>query len=121
MGRSIYQLYHKLPEVQGRVIQTSSWVIGGHAAGINFREGKAGTDFSDSNPFIPHYVKPSKTGRQQLNFVLSRIQNIFREDLLEGYTNADWDGIYTSSSTISSFKHTVVRSSADIYTKDYKY
>lgn len=55
-GKSIYQLYHKLPEVQGRVIQTSTWVIGGKAAGINFREGKAGTDFVDMNPFLPHYV-----------------------------------------------------------------
>lgn len=56
MGRSIYQLYTKLPEVQGRVIQTSSWVIGGEVAGINFREGKAGTDFADFSPFVPHYV-----------------------------------------------------------------
>jgi len=55
-GKSVYQHYHKLPEAQGRVIQTSSWVIAGVAAGINFREGKAGTNFADMNPFLPHLV-----------------------------------------------------------------
>ena len=57
LGKSIYQLFWKLPDAQGRVIQTSSWVIGGKAAGIAFREGKAGTDFIDLNPFIPHIVR----------------------------------------------------------------
>ena len=57
LGQSIYQLYNKLPTAQGRVIQTSSWVINGLPAGINFREGLEGTDFSDMNPFLPHVVK----------------------------------------------------------------
>ena len=39
------------------MIQTSSWVVGGKAAAINFREGKNGTHFSDKSPFIPHFVK----------------------------------------------------------------
>jgi len=29
LGKSIYQLFWKLPDAQGRVIQTSSWVVGG--------------------------------------------------------------------------------------------
>jgi len=56
-GKSIYQLFYKLPEAQGRVIQTSTWVIGGQPAGIIFREGKAGTNFEDRNPVVPHIVK----------------------------------------------------------------
>lgn len=39
------------------MIQTSSWVIAGMAAGINFREAKAGTHFGEMSPFLPHYVK----------------------------------------------------------------
>ena len=42
--------------MQGRVIQTSTWVVVGGAAAINFREGKENTRFTDQNPFIPHYV-----------------------------------------------------------------
>lgn len=68
LGKSIYQKYHKLPESQGRVIQTSSWVISGVAAGINFREGKAGTDFADKNPFLPHYVKNKKAKKNSMTF-----------------------------------------------------
>ena len=37
-------------------MQLSSWVVSGVAAGINFREGKEGTDFGDISPFLPHYV-----------------------------------------------------------------
>jgi len=59
-GKSIYQLFYKLPEAQGRVIQTSTWVVGGQPAGIIFREGKAGTNFEDRNPVVPHIVKGSK-------------------------------------------------------------
>lgn len=75
LGHSIYQVYHKLPEAQGRVIQTSSWVIGGKAAGINFREGKAGTNFGDKNPFLPHYVvNKNPRRRQQLKLKASASQ-----------------------------------------------
>ena len=68
LGQSVYQLYKKLPEVQGRVIQTSSWIISGMAAGVNFREGKAGTHFSDKSPFLPHYVKQVGKGKQTYRF-----------------------------------------------------
>ena len=57
LGHSIYQLYKQLPESQGRVIQTSSWIVNSKAAGLNFRETKAGTHFSDNSPFLPHIVK----------------------------------------------------------------
>jgi len=53
----VLQKYVELPKIQGRVVQTNTWVISGFPAGINFREGKAGTFFKDENPFIPHYVK----------------------------------------------------------------
>lgn len=62
MGKSIIQLFHKLPTAQKRVIQTSSWVIQGVPAGINFREGKEGTDFMDTSPFLPHFVDPDRSG-----------------------------------------------------------
>ena len=57
LGESIYQLYHKLPAAQGRIIQTSAWIINGMPAGLAFREGKAGKHFEDANPFLPHIVK----------------------------------------------------------------
>ena len=57
MGKAIYQRESKLATAQGRVIQTSVWMIGGQAAGLAFREGKAGHHFEDTNPFLPHGVK----------------------------------------------------------------
>ena len=53
----MYQLYAELPVAQGRVIQTSSWVVNGMPAGLAFREGKEGMFFEDMNPFLPHVVK----------------------------------------------------------------
>ena len=70
-GKSIYQLYHKLPVAQGRVIQTSTWVIGGQPAGIVFREGKAGTNFEDRNPVIPNIV----LGKYAMPFWLKQTVN----------------------------------------------
>ena len=57
MGKAIYQRESNLAMAQGRVIQTSVWMIGGQAAGLAFREGKAGHHFEDTNPFLPHAVK----------------------------------------------------------------
>lgn len=45
-----------MPVAQGRVIQTSSWVIDGMPAGLAFREGKAGDNFGDLSPFLLHTV-----------------------------------------------------------------
>lgn len=85
MGKSIFQLYHKLPEIQGRVIQLSSWVISGQTAGINFREGKAGTNFMDANPFLPHYVMPAKLGEvRKLKFKESYEAYQLRKALYKG-------------------------------------
>lgn len=78
--------------IQGRVIQTSTWVIGGKAAGINFREGMNGTTFTDKSPFLPHYVKPIKGLSPNIDIKVSRIQydlnrNIYRdlqEDIYQG-------------------------------------
>lgn len=58
-------------------------MIGGIAAGINFREGKAGTDFVDNNPFIPHIVK-AKNRFVNLDYKISYAQkNLI--DLIEFY------------------------------------
>lgn len=58
LGHSIYQLFEQMPNAQGRIIQTSSWIVNGKAAGLNFRETKEGTHFGHSAPFLPHIVKP---------------------------------------------------------------
>ena len=57
MGKAIYQRESELATAQGRVIQTSVWMIGGQASGLAFREGKAGHHFEDTNPFLPHVVQ----------------------------------------------------------------
>ena len=66
LGKSIYQMYTPLPEAQGRIIQTSAWVINGMPAGLAFREGKAGTFFEDMNPFLPHVVKGAQGPQLEL-------------------------------------------------------
>lgn len=57
LGQSIYQAEGQLAVAQGRIIQTSAWVIGGTPAALIFREGKNGTHFEDSNPFLLHQVR----------------------------------------------------------------
>lgn len=57
VGKSIYQAEVTLPAAQGRIIQTSSWMVRGMPAGLAFREGKIGHHFEDSNPFLLHSVK----------------------------------------------------------------
>lgn len=56
LGKSIYQKYMEMPSAQGRIIQTSSWVINGWPAGLAFREAKANETFGDGNPFLLHTV-----------------------------------------------------------------
>ena len=46
-----------MSEAQGRKIQIGSWVIGGFASGLAFREGRNDTYFSESNPFLVHTVR----------------------------------------------------------------
>lgn len=91
MGRSIYQQYTKLPVVQNRVIQTSVWIVGGMPAGINFREGRNGTDFEDGNPFLLHTV--SGTYLDQLDLKMTSEQAKLRKDLYKG-CNFDIYGRY---------------------------
>lgn len=57
LGQSIYQAEADLAQAQGRIIQTSSWMIAGMPAAIVFREGKQGDHFEDTNPFLLHLVK----------------------------------------------------------------
>ena len=57
LGQSIYQAEAPLAADQGRIIQTSSWMIGGVPAAIIYREGKEGHHFEDINPFLLHLVK----------------------------------------------------------------
>lgn len=91
IGNSIYQLYHELPKVQGRVIQTSSWVIGGMAAGINFREAKAGTIFGDMSPFLPHIVYNSGVERMRdSEFELYVKLNKWQKELSESIYGSDF-------------------------------
>lgn len=72
-------MYTKLPEAQGRIIQTGSWVINGMPAGLGFREGKAGTFFEDMNPFLPHVVKGR--GAPPLEFKVTSKQRDLRRRL----------------------------------------
>ena len=51
--------------MQGRVVQTSVWMIHGMPAGINFREDRAGVNLEDGSPFLLHTVKG---GRNDLDF-----------------------------------------------------
>lgn len=76
MGNSIYQAHTKLPVLQGRVLQVSSWVINGNPAGLALREGKAGTDFYDSSPFANHVIKGFKSPSQ---FELTTAQSNLRK------------------------------------------
>jgi len=48
-------------------------------AGINFREGKAGHHFSDSDPFLLHTVKG--TTSPTFNFKVTSAQRAIREKL----------------------------------------
>ena len=45
-----------MPAAQGRVIQTSSWIIGGMPIMLAFREGKEGENFGDMSPFLQHTI-----------------------------------------------------------------
>ena len=45
-----------MPAAQGRVIQTSSWMIGGMPSILAFREGKEGENFGDNSPFLQHTI-----------------------------------------------------------------
>ena len=70
--------------MQGRVIQTSSWVVKGLPAGINFREGKEGTDFADKNPFLPHKIvkmRPDENDHYEYRFLLNLEQLKIRLEL----------------------------------------
>lgn len=103
LGRSIYQLYHELPTVQRRVIQTSSWVVKGVPAGINFREGLKGTDFTDINPFLPHKIENSKD-EYSYNFKLSRQQYELRKKLYGAEENLPYESFYRSNERITNTK-----------------
>ena len=48
-------------------------------AGINFREGKNGTDFEDGNPFLMHSVKGAKAINP--NFKMTEKQETLRKKL----------------------------------------
>lgn len=77
------------------MIQTSSWVIDGRAAGLNFREGKKGTTFTDRNPFIPHFVTPDRSAKfgDTTNIQISRKQKRLYENIYpEGYNTDIYDG-----------------------------
>lgn len=62
----------------------------GIPAGINFREGKEGTDFTDKNPFLPHRIVMSKNEdfNKKYNYVfkLNNQQYLLRKKL---YKHAD--------------------------------
>merc|ERR1712196_594577 len=79
LGESIYQMEADLPSAQGRIIQTSSWVVGGMPASIIFREGRAGRHFEDSNPFLLHTVR-SETA-DPFNYRLSDNQRAIRDKI----------------------------------------
>lgn len=56
------------------------------AAGINFREGKKGSDFADYNPFLPHYVDKPRLGEKRvLNFKGTVNQEDLRNKLYKTY------------------------------------
>lgn len=79
LGKSVYQALWDLPVAQGRVIQTSSWVIKGMPAGLAFREGVAGTFFEDASPYLVHSVRESQG--KALDFELTPNQNNLRNQL----------------------------------------
>ena len=57
LGKSIYQRFAPLPTMQGRMVQTSAWVIHGMPAAINFREDVTGSILEDGSPFLLHTVE----------------------------------------------------------------
>ena len=59
-GKSIYQYFVKLPHAQGRIIQTSVWMVSGIPASIVFREGMWKTKFEDASPFLLHVIPKSE-------------------------------------------------------------
>jgi len=85
LGQSIYQQIVKLPVAQGRIIQTSSWVINGMPAGIIFREGISPKPFEDSNPFLLHTVRGAQPSTFQ--FKMNKNQQKIRQNIYSQYNN----------------------------------
>lgn len=79
LGKSIYQAEVEFPITGERIIQTSSWIVGGMPAGIIFRDGIEGEHFEDSNPFLLHTVR-GKTA-EPFNFKLSKTQKKLRDKI----------------------------------------
>ena len=76
LGKAIYQQETELATTQGRVIQTSVWMIAGEASGLAFREGKAGHHFEDTNPFLVHIVETDSSSRPYIDYRRNKAQTV---------------------------------------------
>ena len=71
----------------------------GIPAGINFREGKEGTDFTDKNPFLPHRIVSSKFKSENYHyfFKLNYQQYLLRKKWYKSPDNPFTFDTYMSS------------------------
>jgi glutathionylspermidine synthase len=98
-GPSVIQQYYDLPELMGRKVVTSCWVVRGMPVAACFREDTLRTT-NNNSCFVPHYVEPS-VGRLEdgslpdccphRDFALSPNQYRLRSELygLGGLSSAD--------------------------------
>ena len=98
-GPAVMQLYYDLPELMGRKVVTSCWVVRGMPVAACFREDTIRTT-NNNSCFVPHYVEPS-VGRLEdgslpdccpyRDFALSPNQYRLRAELygLGGLASAD--------------------------------